>query len=85
MFMADTQQNQGLNERLQKIIDDDLRDGTRHVFLGVGAGSGPIAGYDSGGGGVGEYSSGIGPGGGGVSGAVWSLMGRATVLGRPAG
>jgi hypothetical protein len=73
-FLAHTKHNQGLNERLQKIIGDDARDDTSHGFLGVGAGSGPIAGYDSGGSGAGEYGSGIGPGGGGIPSAVWSLM-----------
>jgi hypothetical protein len=75
--MAHTKQNQGLNERLQKIIGDDARDDTSHGFLGVGASSGRTAGYAGGGGRAGDYGSGIGPGSGGVPGAVWSLMGRA--------
>jgi hypothetical protein len=77
MFMAQTKQNQGLNERLQKIIGDDARDDTSHGSLGVGASSGRTAGYAGGGGRAGGYGSGIGPGSGGVPGAVWSLMGRA--------
>jgi hypothetical protein len=76
-LQANTQQIKELNERLQKILDDDARDGTGHSFLGVGAGSGGAAGYGSGGGRAGDYGSGIGPGGGGVPGAARSLMGRA--------
>jgi hypothetical protein len=74
MFMAHTKQNQGLNERLQKIIGDDARDDTSHGFLGVGASSGRTAGYAGGGGRAGNYCSGIGSSGGGVPSAVWSLM-----------
>ena len=50
-----SQQIKELNECLQKIIDDNARDGTGHSFLGVGAGSGRTAGYGSGGGRTGDY------------------------------
>ena len=76
-LLANTQQIKAPNERFQKILDDDARDGKGHGFLGVRAGSGGTARYTSSGGRAGGYGSHIGSGGGGVPNAVRSLMGRA--------